>query len=151
MGKAMSEEINVRWGWLKFMYVYTIIGAGGFGLGIVFAPQLIQSVFKFPSEDPVVFGIVGSSYITFALVSILGLRSPLKFVPVLMLQLCYKVIWLVAVIAPLLLSGSLPIHAILLTVIFATYIIGDLVAIPFSYIFAEGRKSVGDYFTAVNS
>ena len=25
----MDMNNNVRWGWLKFMYVYTIVGAGG--------------------------------------------------------------------------------------------------------------------------
>ena len=27
----MSKEPQIRWGWLKFMYVYTIVTAGGFG------------------------------------------------------------------------------------------------------------------------
>lgn len=27
----MSQELKVRWGWLKGMYIYTIIGAGGLG------------------------------------------------------------------------------------------------------------------------
>jgi molybdopterin-binding protein len=31
----MSKDINVRWGWLKGMYIYTIVGAGGVGLGII--------------------------------------------------------------------------------------------------------------------
>ena len=31
----MSKDISVRWSWLKGMYIYTIIGAGGFGLGII--------------------------------------------------------------------------------------------------------------------
>lgn len=32
----VSKEINVRWGWLKFMYIFTIVVAGGFGLGAIF-------------------------------------------------------------------------------------------------------------------
>jgi hypothetical protein len=24
---TMSQDINVRWGWLKAMYIYTIVGA----------------------------------------------------------------------------------------------------------------------------
>ncbi len=35
----MSKEFNVRWGWLKGMYIYTIVGAGRFGLGIIFVPK----------------------------------------------------------------------------------------------------------------
>lgn len=84
----MSNETNIRWGWLKGLYIYTIIGAGGFGLGIIFMPSVVESLFGFPHQDRIIsFGVTGSVYISFALLSILGLRSPLKFAPVLLLQL----------------------------------------------------------------
>jgi len=137
----MEKEISVRWGWLKFMYIYTIVGAGGFGLGIIFIPQVIRSVFRFPDQDPIVFGIFGSTYIAFGLISILGLRSPLMFVPVLLSQLGYKVIWFAAVVAPLFFSGGLPVHSVLLLFIFTTYVVGDLIAIPFSYVFSKQSES----------
>ena len=133
----MSEEFRVRWGWLKFMYIYTIVGAGGFGLGIIFARDALGSALGWPVQDPIVLGITGSVYLAFAILSILGLRSPLKFSPVLLLQLCYKAIWLIAVILPLLIAGRLPGYAVLTVVIFATYVVGDLVAIPFGYVFAK--------------
>jgi hypothetical protein len=133
----MSEDTNIRWGWLKFMYIYTIVGAGGFGLGVIIMPDVMQSTFGWPSQDPIVFGVFGSVYVAFALLSIFGLRSPLKFVPVLLLQLCYKSIWFIGVILPILFKGKFPAHAILYVVIFATYIVGDLIAIPFSYVFAK--------------
>jgi hypothetical protein len=137
----MSERTHVRWGWLRFMYVYTIIGAGGFGLGMLFIPEVMQSVFGFPAQDPVVFGITASVYTAFGLISILGLKSPLKFAPVLLLQLCYKSIWLVGVILPLLFSGRFPLYATTLLILFVTYIIGDLIAIPFSSVFSKRMES----------
>ena len=133
----MSKDIDIRWGWLKFMYIYTIVGAGGFGLGIIVIPNVMRSVFGWPSQDPIVFGVTGSVYLAFAISSILGLRSPLKLVPVLLLQLCYKVVWLIGVVSPLLIAGEFPTYAILLVVIFVTYIIGDLIAIPFPYLIAK--------------
>lgn len=133
----MAETLNVRWGWLRVMYIYTIIGAGGFGLGMLVIPDIVQSAFGFPPQDPVVFGLVGSLYTTFGLLAIAGLKSPLRFVPVLLLQLCYKAIWVLAVALPLFLSGRFPLYVVLLLVIFATYIIGDLIAIPFSYTFSK--------------
>ena len=136
----MSEDIKVRWGWLKFMYIYTIIGAGGFGLGIIFAPGKIGAAFGWPKQDPIVLGITASVYLSFAILSILGLRSPLKFSPVLLLQLCYKAIWLIGVILPLLVTCRLPSYAILYAVIYATYIVGDLIAIPFGYVFAREKE-----------
>ena len=133
----MSNNANIRWGWLKFMYWYTIVGAGGFGLGIITIPNTMRSVFSWPNQDPIVFGITGSVYVAFGVISILGLRSPLKFVPILLLQLCYKSIWFIGIILPMLLSGKFMAYGLLHVTIFATYIIGDLIAIPFSYVFAK--------------
>jgi len=133
----MANEIKVRWGWLRFMYVYTACGAGGLGLGILFVPGLIQSLLGFPGQDPVVFGIVGSVYVAIGLLSLVALGSPLKFSPLLLLQLLYKSLWSAVIALPLLFSGHLPCHGVLLLAIFATYIVGDLIALPFAYLFAK--------------
>jgi hypothetical protein len=141
----MSNDLKIRWGWLKFMYIYTIVGAGGLGLGIIVIPSVMRTVFGWPDQDPIFFGVTGSVYLSFALVSILGLRSPLKFSPVLLLQLGYKVLWFIGVLIPILIAGKFPPHAILLIVIFATYIVGNLIAIPFSYIFGKEIKGSNLY------
>jgi hypothetical protein len=133
----MPKELKVRWGWLKGMYIYTIIGAGGVGLGIVVMPDGMRSIFGFPSQDPIVFGLCGSVYVAFGLLSILGLLSPLKFSPILLLQLCYKVVWFIGVILPILFAGKFPNYALIYVVVYATYIIGDMIAIPYSYVFAK--------------
>ncbi len=133
----MSKDINIRWGWLKGMYILTIIHAGGSGLGIILIPNTIRSIFGWPSQDPIVFGICGSVWVGFGFLSILGLGSPLKFSPILLLQLCYKVVWFIGVIVPILIAGKFPAYAVGYVVFFAIYIIGDLIAIPFSYVFAK--------------
>ncbi len=133
----MSNDYNVRWRWLKGMYIFTIIHAGGSGLGIILCPSAMQSFFGWPSQDPIVFGICGSVWVAFGLLSILGLRSPLKFSPILLLQLTYKVVWAIGVFSPLLIAGKFPAYAMGYVVFFAIYIIGDLIAIPFSYVFAK--------------
>jgi len=117
---------------LRIMYLYTIIITFVFGLGILIAPAMVTSIFGWPKQDPIVLGITGSVYMTFGLVSILGLRDPLKFMPILLMQLCYKVIWVIAVVIPLLIIGQFPSYAILHVVIFATFIIGDIIVLPFS-------------------
>ncbi len=134
----MDMNNNVRWGWLKFMYIYTIVGAGCFGFGILVIPDAMRSIFGWPHSDQIIaFGVTGSVYFSFALLSILGLQSPLKFAPLLLLQLAYKAVWFVGVVLPLLLTGKFPTYALLFTAIYVTYIIGDLIAIPFSYVFAK--------------
>jgi len=133
----MGMGFNVRWGWLKAMYIFTIIHAGGSGLGIILIPSIMRSFFGWPSQDPIVFGICGSVWVAFGLLSILGFRSPLKFSPILLLQLTYKVVWFIGVIIPILIAGKFPPYATGYVVFFLIYIIGDLIAIPFSYVFAK--------------
>ena len=133
----MDKDIDVRWKWLKGMYILTIIHAGGSGLGIILIPGFIRSLFGWPNQDPIVFGILGSVWVAFGLLSILGLRSPLKFSPVLLLQLTYKVVWFIGVILPILIAGEFPAYAMGYVFFFIVYIIGDLIAIPFPYVFAK--------------
>jgi len=133
----MNRNNEIHFGWIKFMYVYNAVTAGILGLGIILIPQRLILLFKIPNQEPIVFGIIGSVYFSLGILSLLGLGSPLKFVPILLLQLLYKVVWVIGVILPLLITGQLSIFAILLTVIFLTYIIGDLIAIPFSYVFSR--------------
>ena len=96
----MNKDINIRWGWLKIMYWYTIVGAGTFGLAMVVIPETVRSLFQWPTQDPIVYGVTGSVWLSFGLLSILGLKSPLKFVPVLLMQLTYKSIWFIGVVVP---------------------------------------------------
>jgi hypothetical protein len=137
----MSNNVSIRWDWLKAMYIYTLIGGGGTGLGMIFFPKVIQSLFKYPGQDPVVFGVFGSFLLGSGLLAILGIRSPLKFIPLLALQICYKSIWILGVLLPQLLAGHVPTHAVMLFVIFATYIVGDLIAIPFPVLFSKQAKT----------
>ena len=133
----MPKDYKVRWSWLKFMYIYTVVEAGGFGMGMVFVPDVIISMFKFPGQDPIVFGAFGCMLISSGILGLLGLRAPLKFVPLLLFQLFYKSIWFVAVLIPFLFVNEIQLYVVVFIVIFVSYIIGDLIAIPFSYIFAR--------------
>jgi len=134
----MSRETTIRWGWLKVMYIYTIVVAGTFGLGNILMPRTVSSLLGLPDPEPITTGITASVYLAFAVLSVFGLRSPLRFAPVLLLQLVYKSIWFIGVILPMLVTGRFPVYAILPTVVFATYIVGDLIAIPFPYVLAKG-------------
>jgi hypothetical protein len=119
------------------MYIYTAIGTSSFGLATIFAPRLLQSLFGFPGQDPIFFGMLGSVLIAIGLLAIPGLKYPLRFLPVLLLQLLYKLLWLLTVFLPLLISGQLTGYAILLMNIFVIYIAGALIAIPFAHLFAN--------------
>jgi len=130
----MENTINIRNKWLKGMYIYTALGAGITGLGVIVMPKTSVTLWNLPINEPITFGIVGSVFLAFGLISILGLVNPLKFVPILLLQMTYKIIWFIGLIFPLLLKGQLPKYSISMIIVFATYIIGDLIAIPFKYL-----------------
>ena len=133
----MGVHASIRWGWLKAMYVCTIVVSGSLGTGMILLPNTFQSVFRLPPQDPVMLGLGGSLFLALGLVSILGLRSPLKFVPVLLLELVYKPIWLVALALPLFFKGQFPFYVVMISGIFLAFIIGDLIAVPFSYLFTK--------------
>ena len=133
----MSKNAGIHFGWMKFMYIYNAATAGLLGLAIILIPRSLIVFFRIPDQEPMVFGIIGSIYVSLGALSLLGFRSPLKFAPILLLQLLYKVVWIVAIIPLLAVTGQVSIFSILLTVIFFTYIIGDLIAIPFPYLFSK--------------
>jgi len=131
----MEDNVSIRWGWLKVMYMYTLVVSGSMGLGMILFPDTIQSILRFPPQDPVMLGACGSIFLALGLISLMGLRSPLKFAPVLLLELVYKPIWLVAVALPLFLEGRFPFYVVTMSAVFITFIVGDLIAIPFSHLF----------------
>ena len=133
----MSQDKNIRMGWIKGMYIYTILGAGLSGVGMIVAPGFSQRLFGMGEQDPIFFGIAASIWFAFGLMSFFGLKHPLKFLPVLCLQLAYKTVWVIGVVIPLVVSGNLPGYAGLIIVIMVSYIVGDLIAIPFHYIFSD--------------
>jgi hypothetical protein len=128
----MRNDANVRRNWLRAMYVYTFLGAGGFGLSLL----LFGESGPFASQDPFFSATLGCFELALALAALLGLRDPLKFAPLLVTQLVYKMLWFAAVFVPLLLQGQAGEYTIL-AVVFATFIVGDLISIPFAYVFAK--------------
>jgi hypothetical protein len=135
-----SAKTNIRWRWLRFLYVYTIAGAGGTGLVMILAPGFIPSLFRMPAQDPFIYGVAGSIWLAFGILSALGLRAPVRFLPVLLMQLCYKTIWLAGVVLPLLFRGNFPMYGVVFTLVMASYVVLDLIAIPFSGLFREEAK-----------
>lgn len=130
-------QYGIRWRWLKFMYIYTTIIAGGMGLAQVLAPSRMQSTLGMPPQDPLVFGFGASVFLALGLIAILGVRAPLKYCPILLVELAYKLLWLCGVVIPLALRGEFPNSSIVQVAIFCTFVVGDLIAIPFRYLFSR--------------
>ena len=136
--KIYDTDYEVREVLLKIMYLWTFLVAGCTGIMIVFAPTLVMSLLGIPDQDPVMFGIIGCVWMAMGLLGLIAIfRDPIKFIPVLLVQLSYKVIWFIGVILPVMIAEGLQFHAIVMVIIFATYVVGDLFAIPFDYVFAK--------------
>lgn len=132
----MSQTADVRWGWLKAMYMITIFIAGAFGLGIVLAPELIKARLH-TTCDVIPYGMLGAVWLAMGIVAIFGLRDPLKFVPLLLVQLIYKSVWVASIAIPMWMAGTFATKDMVTAALFGLVIVGDLIAIPFRYLFAR--------------
>jgi len=128
----MSEETSrLRLYLMRFVYLGNFVF-----VGLSAWPALINHVGEW---DPV-RGAAFSFWAALSLLSVLGLRYPLRMLPLLLLQLLYKSIWLIAVALPLWSAG----RSTGLANIFVAGFVADLIVIPWSYVLANYVKKPGD-------
>ena len=94
----MSQVSTFRLYLLRVMYVFMAVGLAIFKMG----PAILHPENLSP-QDSVVICVLGA----FALLAVVGIRYPLKMLPLLFFEFVWKVIWVVAFGLPLLLSGGL--------------------------------------------
>lgn len=85
-------------------------------------------------------GVAFSFWAALSLLSGLGLRYPLKMVPLLLLQLVYKAVWLAAVALPMWSA----VRSTDLTRAMVIGVVVDVLGIPWSYVLASYMKERGD-------
>ena len=128
----MSEEVSTfRLYLMRLLYLLNFVL-----LGLDVWPGIINHV---GAWDPVK-GVAFSFWAALSALSGLGLRYPLKMLPLLLLQLFYKSVWLMAVALP---QWS----AVQSTGLAKAMLIGvvvDLIGIPWPYVLANYVKKSGD-------
>ena len=109
---------------MRFLYLFS-----GIVIGIGAWPEIIN-----PSKpgDPI-HAIAFSLYAAYSPLMLLGVRLPIRMLPLLLLQILYKVIWLVAGHSSLV-SG--------MGRFFAIVVVLDLIVIPWPYVFQNYVKAV---------
>jgi len=132
-----DTEVKFHLNRMRFMYAATAIFAGFIGISLLIAPSTMQSMFGYPAQEPIMGAVVYTVWLAFALLSIAGLRSPLKFAPILLLEITYKTIWLVAIAIPAAITGTLYSFALENAVLFVLFIVGYIIAMPWKYIFTK--------------
>jgi hypothetical protein len=93
----MSEVSTFRLYLLRAMYVFTVVG-----LAIEKLPALLHPATLSPG-DSVILSVLGAT----ALLAVLGIRYPIKMLPLLFFEFVWKAIWILVFGLPLLLSGGL--------------------------------------------
>lgn len=94
----MPEVSLLRLYLLRAMYL--LIAAG---LGIVLWPSIVSTSGTAADSNTVVMALLGA----LSLLCVLGIRYPLRMLPLLIFELAWKTIWVVAFALPLWLDGTL--------------------------------------------
>lgn len=132
---TMTEVSTIRMYALRLLYLLNFVG-----LGLTVWPAVV-------SPDKPLGLIDGAAFSFWAALSALmglGLRYPLQMLPLLLLQLSYKVVWLLAVALPLWSAGNWDSRATGLTKTFLIPVVLDLLVIPWAYVYANYMKKPGD-------
>ncbi|MBX2871586.1 MAG: hypothetical protein KTR30_05785 [Saprospiraceae bacterium] len=102
------------------------------------------STILFPEEQMgVLSGVAISFWAGFSLLNLIGLRFPLKMLPILMLQLLYKSAWIIGVYWPAKGAGAIDADIQEFFWICVAGIVLNLVIIPWGYVY---REFIKDFF-----
>ena len=131
---ASPEVSLLRLYLLRAGYLLLVVG-----LGITVWPSMIHHA------PWTLWHGVGDSVLTaISLLAILGLRYPLKMLPLLFFEMTWKAIWLIAVPLPLWLSHSQIDAATMDTIVACVWAVIFPIIIPWRYVFANFVQAPSD-------
>jgi hypothetical protein len=131
----MSEVSTFRLYLLRAGYLFMVVGLAIFELG----PAILH-----PEDLSRLDAVVVSILAGFALLVALGIRYPLKMLPLLLFELLWKSVWVLAFGLPILLSGRLdPNTAETLLACLMGIVLVPLVT-PWGYVLKHYLKAPGD-------
>lgn len=113
---------------LRAMYLLIAVG-----LILSVWPGVFSSIGKRADSH----SVVGVILISFSLLALLGLRYPLKLLPILIFELLWKSLWLLAVSLPAYLNGSMDEYSVGTTFACAMGVVLTPLVIPWRYVINE--------------
>ncbi|MEM1043293.1 MAG: hypothetical protein AAGI91_11770 [Bacteroidota bacterium] len=123
---------------LRFVYAANILLAGSVGWSSLFAPDQAQnSVFAGTASPDAALGVVGAFWCTVAILSAVGLFLPEQMAVLLVVQLVYKALWLLAFAMPAWRAGEAAVPSGV-AVSFALWVVVLPFAIPWRTLFTPG-------------
>ncbi len=133
----MSDVSTFRLYVLRAMYVFTVVG-----LAIEKLPSLLHPANLSPG-DSVILSVLGAT----ALLAVVGIRYPIKMLPLLFFELVWKSIWMLVFGLPRWLSGGLdPSVSFGGTETLIACLVGIVLvplAIPWGYVFKQYVQAPG--------
>ena len=121
-----------------FLIWYTIIGAFAFGMPMFFPEAIVARVHETWAEHIIAYDVwyrcLGSLWLSLSFASVLALQDPLRFSPMYICQLVYKSIWILTTCLPRAIDGSLHQMDGAAALLMLTYIIMDVLFLPWGYI-----------------
>lgn len=130
----MTQVSPFRLWVLRAMYLFIALG-----LGLTVWPLIFSHSADLPRMTGVVFALLGS----IGMLSLLGLRYPLQMIPLLLVELSWKSIWLLAFALPRWLDGALD-QSMRSTIFDTSLGLVLIVVIPWRYVWANYVVKPGD-------
>lgn len=132
----MAEVSLLRLYVMRAIYLLIFLGVGSMALPGLINPDAAIEPWR---------GVALSFWLALALLAGVGVRYPLQMIPVLLIQMLYKTIWLLAVAYPIWSAGG-EFDATMagFTRAMIIGIVGDLIAIPWGYVWANYVRKPGD-------
>jgi hypothetical protein len=130
----MKEVSPFRLWMMRAMYLVMAVG-----LGLNIWPLIISHRADLPHMSGVAFALLG----TIGLLALLGIRYPLRMIPLLLFELIWKAVWLSAFALPRWLDGT--ISEAMRTSVFETSLGAVLfLVIPWRYVYDHYVAATGD-------
>src|ERR671921_720663 len=135
---SMYEVSTFRLYLLRAMYLFMVVGLAIFKM----APAILHPENLSP-QDSVILSVLGAT----ALLAVVGIRYPIKMLPLLFFEFVWKAIWILLFGLPLLLSGGLdPNVSFGGTETLIACLVGVVLvplAMPWGYVFKHYLKAPG--------
>ena len=141
-GLPMTEVSLFRLYVLRATY---LLIAGG--LAAMIWPRLISHNAAWPLMDSVVAALLGGV----SLMALLGLRYPLQMLPILIFELVWKLIWLVAVALPLWSAGQIDPRTMQTVTDCLFGVVLVPIVLPWRYVIARFVKQPGERWKAATA
>lgn len=133
----MTEVSPIRLWAMRAMYLLMAVG-----IGATIWPLILSHGPTLPRMTGVAWALLG----TIGLLALLGLRYPLRMLPLLLVELTWKAIWLLAFALPRWLDGTLD-QAMRTTIVETSLGALLILVIPWRYLWANYAARPGDPWT----